>query len=151
MKCPGCDSEIIDDAKFCPNCGVELDKVATVEVDPEATGILGAPVAQQPGMDAQGTPAAGFEPVSGMAPSAPARPAFAVPSQMPSADVCPSCGAPVVEGDAFCGNCGMRLGTPVAGPSYQRMPPAPAPQVMSAGRPISSQELECRYSAAGGD
>lgn len=148
MKCPECGSEIMDDAKFCPNCGVELDKVATVEMDPDATGILGTPVALQPDRDTQDTPAAGFEPVSDTAPTVPAQPAFTVPPQMPPANVCPSCGAPVADGDAFCGNCGMRLGAPAASPSYQSTPPAPAPQVMSASRPISSQELEGRYNTA---
>ncbi len=56
-------------------------------------------------------------------------------------DVCPRCGAPIVEGNAFCGNCGYDLSSsPPAVPPPAVPPPPPSPPLgmASAATPLYS-------------
>ena len=72
MKCPSCNLELGENAKFCPICGATVIKPAPVEITPEPTEI---PV-EQPIFKAPAKPAV-EQPVY----QAPAQPVYQAPAQ----------------------------------------------------------------------
>lgn len=97
FTCPFCGTRVSQADAFCMGCGKPMAEIkAEIERRQQA-----AVQAQQAAAQAQ--QAAAAQAAAAQVPGDPSATA-------PSGPVCPSCGAPVKEGDAFCMNCGQKLG-----------------------------------------
>ena len=57
MKCPSCNLELGENAKFCPICGSIVNRPAPVEIAPEPTPAPVQPAFEQPAFQAPAQPA----------------------------------------------------------------------------------------------
>jgi pSer/pThr/pTyr-binding forkhead associated (FHA) protein len=137
IACPNCGKENQDHYKFCLGCGSDLPRVeerSPAKTQTPPTGIPAvsdatvaaesAPGADAPTAYAEDTqpppepsrePAMATEPASSPTPepeSAPSAEEAPAQEAAPSGDgtTCPSCGAAVPDGFAFCGACGTPVG-----------------------------------------
>ena len=104
MTCPFCGATVLRTDDFCFACGAALSRVAKAATP--------APTEPEP----TPTPAPANEQETQAAPDAP-----------PEIHECPSCGAPVIPGEAFCEFCGAALITHVEAPAGPDAAPQPAP------------------------
>lgn len=148
-NCPACNAPNQPGALFCEMCGTRLPSQAVTSAPAPATSASGGvqcPTcghAAMPGeafCDECGTPLNVGTPIAPAAAtpppaSSPAQPApqatFPAPTPLAgTSSTCPSCGANVIPGEAFCDNCGASLlgGTTAAAPTVQPVKPAPPSQ-----------------------
>lgn len=110
--CPGCNSVVTEENRFCENCGYDLQPPA----EPEPAVVVEV---KQPEV---------VEEV----------PVVPVAEEQIQVPVCPDCGKPIVEGNRFCDSCGHDFNPvsepvkipepmPVAAPVTQPQPVAPQP------------------------
>jgi len=129
MTCPFCGATVLRTDDFCFACGAALSRVAKSAAP--------APTPPEPA-----------------APSAPAdeQTTQAAPAAPPEIHECPSCGAPVIPGEAFCEYCGAALITHVEAPAGTEAAPqpAPAPQAKLKARLVVAQSgIEIPVKASG--
>lgn len=112
---------------FCPQCGVENPASARF-CDQCGAVLVAVPVQGRPVAPAIPVPPAGAAPVTGRA------------APMPTS--CPTCGAAVIPGEAFCDTCGASLLGPARptapAPPFGGVPPQPsypAPQPVAPAPP----------------
>ena len=75
MKCPSCNLELGENAKFCPICGSTVTRPAPIEIEPEPTQVIKQPIFEEPAQPAVEQPVfqAPVQPVF-QAPVAPQKP-----------------------------------------------------------------------------
>lgn len=130
MKCPNCQFENRDDAKFCKACGSKLEilkpnpepAVNTASVCPNCGAALkpGAKFCSKCGASAPQEAA----PVPQPAPVPEPKTEILIPA--PESHICPSCGAALKPGVKFCSKCGAPA--PQEAASVPQSAPDPIPQ-----------------------
>lgn len=117
MRCPNCGNENPDDYTFCDECGARL---TPQNGEAEAVSAPGEPAyaAASPGEP---------QPVQAVTTTSQSTETQAAPESLPASSgaVCPSCGAPIVPGEAYCNECGAEL--PAGGAAYAGTGAAEAP------------------------
>ena len=100
LTCPFCGTRVSQADAFCMGCGKSMaeikDEIARLQQAAQAQAVAAQAAAQAQAQAAAGQVAGGQGAVAGQP-----------TTQGPT---CPSCGAPIKEGDAFCMNCGQKLG-----------------------------------------
>ena len=120
--CPACGAGNVPGEAFCEYCGSPL------EVPSPAAAEEPAP---EPPAEAEAEPAPPAEEPASAPPAEEEAPAPAPEEKAPPAALtCPTCGAEVLPGEAFCANCGASLAEPPLPPepvAEEEAVPAPAP------------------------
>lgn len=134
MKCPNCQFENRDDAKFCKSCGHKLEGL---HVKPESAAEAmplcpGCGAALKPGAKfctKCGTSVAASPAPAPVPESAPAPEPVPVPEPAPAPEVhtCSSCGAVLKPGVKFCSKCGSTVSSSTAPASVPAAAPVPQP------------------------
>lgn len=131
MKCNKCNSEVAEGAKFCANCGNNVEW-QTMALDEAECNEVACPQPMCPhcgnAIDSQ-TVFCGY---CGKNISEPSGNAEAVQIEenagVQKVPACEKCGTPLVEGAAFCGGCGNVIGGAASPEAYA--PEAYAPQAV---------------------
>ena len=116
LSCPFCGSRVSQADAFCMGCGKPMAdiqaEIARRQQAAQAQAAAAQAAAQQAAY-AQVPTAAPAQQVAGAADQATGAGQASAPAAGEAAtngSTCPSCGAPITEGDAFCMNCGQKLG-----------------------------------------
>lgn len=129
-RCPICQTELSETAKFCDQCGYSFAVGGPEAPATPSDAALGTPAGLCAACGYQNLPGEMFcqncgvqlAPLITIPPVSP-RPSPAQPSPDASAaDFCPQCHYPRSAGDLFCQNCGVSFAT---APPSQEAPPAP--------------------------
>ncbi len=117
--CPACGAGNVPGEAFCEYCGSPLEAPTPAAAEEPAS----VPVAETEAESAPPAEELSSEPTVAGEPSAPA-------PEESTVLTCPTCGAEVLPGEAFCANCGASLAEPPLPPepvAEEEVMPAPAP------------------------